>query len=166
MEIGIYSVAAIAGILLSAALLVVWSRRDISLLRGLAIPLALAATSIATGIVGNTLGNAVPLIGGITAPAGDATVLSVKAIENQGIYITFDTPGAPKLFWMPWNASTAKDLQDMIEDPGNAGVTATIPPFEFSWDRKPPTFQPLPQPKWMPDKPEQDQKPQAPHFSA
>lgn len=154
----------LAAVLLFAALLVVWSRKT-TWLRAAAIPLALLATGAASAITLYTLGFAVPLIGGLTAPAGDAPVLSSKFVMHDGIYLTLDLPAGPRLFWLPWNTKLAEKLQEMEGDPGNAGVVATIPPFEFSWDRqRPPSFQPIPQPKFLPDKP--PEPPKAPSFAA
>lgn len=163
MQTALLCCVAIFAILLGAALIVVWSRR-VNWIRPLAIPAALAAAAVATVIVGSTLGNAVPLVAGLNAPDGKVTVLSAKLIADDGIYITLDLPGAPRLFWLPWDKEMAEKLEEMLSNPDSAGVIATLPPFDWSWDTNPPTFQDLPQPKIMPDKP--DEGPQAPHFSA
>lgn len=167
MQNAIYAAAALAVILLLAALVVVWARRDVWLLRHSAIPLAIVGTLISTTIIGSTLGHAVPMISGLTAPSGEFSVLSVRVIRDDGIYITLDLPEHPKLFWTPWNKTTAERLQEMISDPENAGVMATVPPFEWSWETREPEYQALPQPKWMPDKPDQEeQQKQVPRFVA
>lgn len=163
MQNAVLLALALFAILLSAALLVVWSRR-VNWVRPLAIPLALAAASISAGIIGSTLGHAVPLIAGVTAPAGEVTLLSAKLIEGDGIYVTLDSPGAPRLYWLPWSKEMAEKLEEMLSNPDSAGVMTTIPPFEWSWDLNEPSFQEMPQPKVMPDKP--PEAPQAPHFSA
>ncbi|MHB1087052.1 MAG: hypothetical protein ACYCZ0_04885 [Minisyncoccota bacterium] len=163
MNIAIAAAAVIALVLLGAALLVVWSRR-VRWMRSLAIPLAILASAASAATVACTLGNAVPLIGGITAPAGGAPLLSAKLIPGDGLYLTLDLPVAPRLFWLPWDKKMAEDLQEMLSNPNNAAVVMVVPPFEWSWDTSDPTFQPLPQPKVLPDKPP-EAKP-APHFSA
>lgn len=153
----------LTAVLLVAALVVVWARRK-TILRPMAIPLALAAAVAGTVTVGSTLGFAVPLIGGITAPIGETVVLAVKLLMDDGIYLTLDLPNGPRLYWLPWDKETAEAVQEMLSDPNNAGVTTLVPPFEFSWDQHKPSFQPLPQPKWLPDKP--PEPPQAPRFAA
>ncbi len=166
MTQALYAIAALTVVLFGAALLVVWARRR-TWVRGAAIPVAIAAAAAAAAIVLATLGFPVPLISGVTAPTGDYSVLSNKLVLNEGIYLTLDLPGGPKLFWLPWSKTMAEMLQEMSEDPGNAGVTATIPPFEWSWDLSDPSFQPLPQPKWMDDKPlEAAPAPAVPSFAA
>lgn len=163
MNNAVNSAAILAVILLLAALIVVWVRRK-SLLRALAIPLALLAAGASAGVVGSTLGHAVPLVAGITAPAGDVPMLSAKLVRGVGIYLTLDVPDAPRLYWIPWDKKMAEAIEEMLSDPGNAGVVATVPPFEFSWDRSKPSFQPIPQPKVLPDKP--PEPPKAPSFAA
>lgn len=158
----VYAIAAVFCVLLGAALLVVWSRKDIPLIRAMAAPAAVLAAVVAAVTVGNTLGFAVPLISGVTAPAGEVVVISAKMEPNKGIYITLDLPGEPKLFWLPWDKETAQELQDLLD---GGGAMAVLPPYEWSWDLRPPDFSSLPQPKWMPDK-EDVPKQKAPHFNA
>lgn len=162
METAVYATIVIFVVLLGAALLVVWSRRDIPLIRALAAPAAIVAASAAAFTVGNTLGFAVPYIAGITAPTGEAPLISAKLAPNKGIYITLDLPGEPKLFWLPWDKEMAQRIQDLLE---GGGAMVTTPPYEWSWDTNPPTFNEMPQPKWLPEK-DVDAKPKAPHFSA
>ena len=162
MENAVYAITALTIVLLSASLLVVWSRRDIPRFRGMSIILAIVAALGSAGAVGSTLGHPVPFIAGITAPEGEVAVLSVKSVVNRGIFFTLDLPAHPKLYWLPWDRELAEKLQDMMS---NGGATARLPPFEWSWDTSPPSFQALPPPKWMPDKPE-EAKPAAPHFNA
>lgn len=164
MEHAIIFATTVTVILLTAALLVVWSRRK-TMLRALAIPLALIAASAGATAAAVVLGYGVPLVGGVTAPPGEAPLLSAKLLKDKGIYLTIDLPDQPRLYWMPWDKETAEKLEEMLSDPGNAGVMVAVPPFEWSWDLSPPSFQPLPQPKWMPDKPA-DSAPPAPHFNA
>jgi len=159
MNIAITAAVSITMLMLMAALFVVWARRE-TWLRTLAIPLALLAAAVSTATIGSTLGHAVPLINGVTAPSGDFTVLSAKLVIDDGIYITLDLPGPPRLYWLPWDKKMAESIEEML----NQGeIKATLPPFEFSWDTNAPQFLPLPQPKWMPDK---EDAPAAPHFGA
>lgn len=162
MDNAIYAAVALAIILLAAAIIVVWSRRS-TWLRTLAIPLALAATATSAATMMWVLGYGVPLIGGITAPPGDAQMLSAKLVQGRGIFVTIDLADEPRLFWLPWDKELAEKLEEMTGNPENGGVIATIPPFEWSWDKQP-TFQPMPQPKVLPDKP--PEPPKAPSFAA
>ena len=154
----------LAGVLLVMALLVVWARRR-TWLRTAAIPLAIVASGVSALTVGGTLGYAVPLIGGVTAPAGEAVLRDVKLIISNGIYVTLDFPEGPRLYWLPWSKKLAEELQEMMSESGGAeGLKMIVPPFEFSWDQSEPDFQPLPQPKVLPDKP--PAPPQALRFDA
>lgn len=164
MNHAIFMAAVIAGVLLCAALLVVWSRKT-TWLRAAAIPLALSSSVGAGVVMLSTLGFAVPLINGLTAPAGDYSVLSSKLVKDVGIFATIDLPEGPRLYWLPWDTATAEAVQEMQGDPENGGTMMSIPPFEFSWDQSKPSFQPMPQPKFLPDKPI-DTAPPAPRFAA
>lgn len=150
-------------VLLSAALLVVWARRR-NWLRALAIPSAITAAAASAAALGASLGFAVPLVPGLTAPSGDLPVLAAKLVRDKGIFITLDLPDEPRLVWMPWDQKMAEAIEEMLSNPDNAGVTAVVPPFEFSWDQHRTEFQPLPQPKVLPDKP--PEPPKAPSFAA
>lgn len=159
MEEALTAVAVLALLFLSAARMVVWSRKAGNRLRGSSIILALLATMLSAVTIGSVLGHAVPLVGGLTAPSGEQPVLSAKLIVGKGIYLTLDLPDEPKLYWLPWNRDLAEQLQKMLEEGGGFVV---VPPFEWSWDQTP-SLQPLPQPKWMPDKPPEPER--APRFS-
>lgn len=163
MTQAIHLATIMTAVLLAAALLVVWSRKT-TWLRAAAIPLAIAAAAGAGLATISTLGFAVPLINGVTAPVGQVAVLSSKLIKDVGIFATLDLPDAPRLFWLPWDTKMAENLQEAEGEPGSEGVTMTIPPFEFSWDQSKPSFQPIPQPKFLPDKP--PAPPAAPSFAA
>src|SRR3546814_8929144 len=57
---------------------------------------------------------------------------------------------------LPWNREMAEKIQALMEQE-NGGLRMTVPPFEFSWEkRKPPEVYALPQPKVLPDKPRQE----------
>jgi hypothetical protein len=164
MTQAIQFVAVISGLFLAAALLVVWSRKT-TWLRAAAIPLAVTSSVVAGFVMLATLGFAVPLINGITAPAGDYPILSSKLVNKVGIFATLDLPEGPRLYWLPWDNRMAEQLQEMEGDPNNGGTSMVVPPFEFSWDQHKPSFQPMPQPKFLPDKPA-DSAPPPPRFAA
>lgn len=154
----------IAGALLLMALLVVWSRVR-TWLRAAAIPLALTSALVTAVLMGSTLGYAIPLINGVTVPPGDYLMSDVKLLREDGIYGTITLPSGPRLYRMPWNEQMAEKLQEMMSKGGGApNLKLTVPPFEFSWGQPDPDFQPLPQPKILPDKP--PEAPQAPRFAA
>lgn len=163
MTNAILAAVIIAALFLAGSLLIVWSRRN-TWLRAAAIPLAILASAGSAVAVASTLGFAVPLIGGVTAPAGELSVLGAKLVPNDGIYVMLETP-MPRLYWTPWNREMAEKLQEMLGNPEVGGVTAAVPPFEWSWNQHPPSFQPLPQPKVLPDKPVEKQ-PIVPEFAA
>lgn len=156
--------AVLTGTLLVAALLVVWSRKT-TWLRAAAIPLALAAAGASGVAMLSTLGFAVPMINGLTAPAGDHPLLSSKLVKGVGIFATLDLPEGPRLYWLPWDTNMAEAVQEAEGAPDSGGTMMTVPPFEFSWDQSKPSFQPMPQPKFLPDKPV-DSAPPAPRFAA
>lgn len=164
MEHALMSAVVLTVIMLLAALVVVWTRKR-TWLRAVAIPGALLAASVSTFVLLESLGYAVPLIGGLTIPAGENPVLSAKFAVEQGIFVTIDLPAGPRLYWLPWSKATADSLQEMMENAQKGGsVTVTVMPFEFSWDQHAPQFNELPPPKWMPDKP--PATPGPPHFDA
>lgn len=164
MDKAIFAAAGLTIILLAAALITVWSRKNIHAIRAAAIPFALVAAMAAASVLAITMGYGVPLVAGVTAPSGDAMLLSAKMAPGKGIYITLDLPEQPRLFWLPWSREMADKIQEMLDNPENGGVKVTVPPFEWSWDTNPPQFLPLPMPKFLPDKP--PEAPAAPHFSA
>lgn len=136
------------------ATLAIWSRTP-KKARGLSVASFIVASPIAAVAIGAALGNPIPLVNGITSPAGEWTVLGVKMIVNRGIYVLIDNSDAePRYFVLPWSNEMADKLQDML-DKGEQPMV-TVPEFEWSWDQHPPTFQPAPQPKILPDKPREE----------
>lgn len=65
----------------------------------------------------------------------------------------------PRAVALPWDTRTAENLQGLFDDPANQGQAMMR--FEWSWNRHPPEFYPLPQPPVLPPKAE---PPAAPHF--
>lgn len=140
-----------------AAWIAVWSRRP-TRLRLVAILAFLAGSPVAFFSLALCLGWPVPLVGGITGPAGEFTVLGQKLVANQAIYILIDTGNAPRYYVLPWDQEQAKKLQDAADK--QAEMRVTVPPMELSWERrKPLSFHEIPQPKVLPDKPQQAEAP-------
>lgn len=136
------------------ATIAIWSRRGPARARGLAVVAFVLASPIAAGALGMSLGWPVPLYSGLTAPAGEWVVLGVKMVVGKGIYVLIDDGDIPRYYSLPWSNEMADKLQDML-DKGET-PTITVPEFEWSWDRHPPTFQPLPQPRVLPPKPREE----------
>lgn len=162
MEAAVYAITGITVLFLGAALLVAWSRKDIPIIRGWSGAIALLCAAASALMIGNTLGFATPFIAGITAPAGEVLLLGAKLVPRDGIYVMLDLPDEPKLFWLPWDKEMAERIQELMD---GGGALVTVPPYEWSWDINPPSFNELPQPKWMPEK-DVESKSMAPHFSA
>ena len=92
---------------------------------------------------------------------GEVRILGAKMIKDEAIYAYVDTgEGEPRAVALPWSTETAKQLQDVFDDPKNGGQAMMR--FDWSWDtRKEPNFYPLPQPTLpMPKEPQ----PAAPHM--
>lgn len=135
----------------------VWSRRP-TIGRAMSVLVFLSGSPIAFVSVAFCLGWPVPLIGGITGPAGEYTVLGQKLVANKAIYVMIDVGNVPRYYVLPWDQNAAKKMQDAADK--EAGMMVTIPPMEFSWERrKPLSFHELPQPQVLPQKPRQEQAP-------
>lgn len=148
-------------VIIFMGVLVVWSRRE-TMLRGVAVIVILVAMPGSLAALWVPLGWAVPLHGGLTALGGDYPVLGAKMVVGKAIYVLIDTGAEPRYYRIPWDRKLADQLQDILDNPGNAGAKISIP-YEFSWNQSAPQFHPLPQPKFLPDKPRQER---APHFDA
>lgn len=115
-----------------------------------------AMSPAAAGFLVISLGWPTPLL---TAPGGEYDVLGVKMILQRGIYVLLDKGDEPRYYWLPWNRQMADELQKAMEEKREgADVRLTMPPFEFSWERRPQVYT-LPPPKVLPDKPPQDEPP-------
>lgn len=133
------------------AFFAIWSRRT-TRARGLAVGAFLLASPVAAGCLASALGWPIPVLNGVTAPAGDWTILGNKMIVGRGIYLLIDVSDRePKYVVLPWSKELSEKLQDLM----NKGEVPqlVVPPFEFSWNQKETDIQPMPQPKWLPDKP-------------
>ena len=152
------------------ALVAVWARRK-TLFRGAAVLLFVVAAPFAGLALATTLGWAVPIIPGLTAVAGDdVEVIGVKLAVGEGIFVLVDDAGGePRYYRIEWNRKLADEIQDMMDNPDRGGLRMKIPgekgdgkegaPFEWSWDTHPPQFYAPPQPKVLPDKPQQAEPP-------
>ena len=139
----------------AAAWIAAWSRRETKA-RVLGILAFLAGSPVAFFSLALCLGWPIPLIGGITGPTGDYTVLGSKLVANEAIYVLIDVGNVPRYYSIPWDQDQAKKLQDSVDN--GSGVKATVPPMEFSWEqRNPLSFHELPQVKILPDKPRQQE---------
>lgn len=153
MTAAISSWLAITILLGIIATLAVWAR-GFSRARGLAVAAFVSASPIAAGALGAALGWPVPLVNGLNSPAGEFMVLGVKMLVGKGIYVLLDNSELePRYYWMPWSREMADKIQEEIDKP-NEGLKMIVPPFEWSWEKRP-SFYALPQPKVMPDKPAQ-----------
>lgn len=142
------------------ATLAIWAR-GFSRSRGLAVGAFLLASPAAAAALGVTLGWPVPYVQGVTVPEGKHSILGVKMLLGQGIYILLDIgDGEPRYYKLPWSNKSAEELQGAQEEGGEEGeVGLIVPPFEWSWDQGEPKFYALPQPKMLPDKPLQEAAP-------
>lgn len=136
------------------ATLAIWSRRGPARTRGLAVVAFVLGSPLAAASLGMSLGWPIPLYSGLTAPAGEWVVLGVKMVIGKGIFVLIDDGDVPRYYSLPWSNKMADKLQDML-DKGEKPMV-TIPPFELSWDRHPPSFQPMPQPRVLPTKPREE----------
>ena len=142
------------------ATLAIWAR-GFSRARGLAVGAFLLASPAAAAALAVSLGWPVPYVPGVTVPEGKHPLLGAKMVMGVGIFILLDIGDAePRYYKMPWSNKSAEELQGAQEEGGEEGEVGVItPPFEFSWDQSPPKFYALPQPKMLPDKPQQETAP-------
>ncbi len=152
--------AVATGAILTTA--VVWSRRN-TWVRGAAVAIYFTLMPMVAGAAFFSLSNPAPWIQTITVPGGDYLVLGAKMVQDEAIYVWLDF-GAdhPRYFALPWSNETADKMQDMLDAQRRGEIPGfkIIIPYEWSWDKNPPQFHPLPQPKMMPDKPPQVEPPQ------
>lgn len=139
--------------------LTIWARRP-SRARGLAVGAFLLASPMAAAALGFSLGWPVPYVPGVTVPEGKHTILGVKMLIDQGIYILLDIgDGEPRYYQLPWSNLKGNELQAALDEPGEGNVGVVVPPFEWSWDQNEPKFYADPQPKMLPDKPREEPAP-------
>jgi hypothetical protein len=85
--------------------------------------------------------------------ADRAEVLAYQLVEGEAIYLWLRLPGLmqPRYYALPWDMRTANELMAAQQNAGPGGSYGLNLPFQRSWDRQPPKFYELPQPK-LPDK--------------
>lgn len=131
--------------LLFAALawLAIWSRRA-DAMRFAAVALFLAGLPMLAFAGLESLSWSRPLWA-MHGLKGEVRVLGAKMVKDVAIYAYVDTgDGEPRAVALPWNTQTAKQLQDIFDNPDNGGQAMMR--FDWSWDtRKEPNFYPLPQ---------------------
>jgi hypothetical protein len=143
----------VLGVLASFA---IWAR-GYSRARGLAVVGFLLASPAAAGALGYSLGWPVPYVQGVTVPPGKHPILGMKLLVGKGIYLLLDIgEEEPRYYSLPWSATDAQKLQEGMDEEASQGVV--VKPFEWSWERRP-QFYADPQPKMMPDKPQQEAPP-------
>ena len=152
------------------ATITAWARNDHPA-RWVALALFLASAPLAGATFGKALGHHRPivvhaLLSGLDAAMARrgayrepvkgiaAMLLGHKMVEGVGIYLYLDQEGEPLPLVLPWSQKAAQELQDALDEAGPTGGVRVEIPFE-NWLNQPevPTFRPLPQPKFLPDKP-------------
>jgi len=137
----------------------VWSRRQ-TRWRGAAVLVAVLAVPLTAAAGIEALSYARPLWA-MWDMSGQYRVLQGKLVKDVAIYLYADMAdlGEPRSVVLPWSTETAKELQDLMDEPATGGQF--LMEYEFSWDRNTPQFHPLPQPPMLPEK---QPEPQAPRF--
>lgn len=133
-------------LLLIAAWMVVWSRRD-TILRPVAVIGAIAAIPLLVLAAADELGFHRP-VNMVIRFDGEVTVLAHKAIPNKAVYLYLDVPGQeePRAVVLPWNDNTAKQLQDLEDAARSDKKGRAKMRFSSSLERRePPQFYPMPQ---------------------
>lgn len=137
----------------------IWSRRETKM-RVLTLVSFLAFMPAVAGVGFFAMSHPAPWLQTITVPGGDYTVLGVKMVQDVAIYVWLDFgKNHPRYFALPWDNKTADQLQGLSDQQkyGDIPGFKMVIPYEWSWDKSPPQFHPLPQPKMMPDKPPQQE---------
>jgi hypothetical protein len=126
----------------------IWSRRS-TWVRGAAVAglFTVVPAIVGTGLF--ALSHPVPYHP-VFMPGGKYIVLSAKLMQDEAIYLWLDFgKDHPRYTALPWDKETAQQLQELMRkrQAGKIpGIEGEFPPFEWSWDRNPPQFHPLPQP--------------------
>jgi hypothetical protein len=145
-----------------AALLAAWARGE-GWQRNVTTLVFLASLPITFFGVMEVLGNHRPVTWEQVRGMGEKrfVLLGSKMLQDEGIYLYLDHDVVPLALELPWDEDLAQKLQDALKEMRKGGpnsqLEVIIPPYEFSWDdQKPPQFNPLPQPKFLPDKPPEE----------
>lgn len=149
----IYEAAVLVAGLLAGSLAVatIWSRKE-TWMRGAAVAVFLAAIPAVSAPAFFALSHPAPLQAVEMVTPGKYSVLSMKLIRHQGIYLWIDkAEGAdhPLYVVLPWDDRTAEQLQELQRGAKRRGQPfgMLVPQYEFSWERrKPPMFYEAPQP--------------------
>lgn len=134
----------------SLTLTTIWSRRE-TWVRGAAVALFMSAIMSAYAPAFFALSHPAPLQAVEMVTPGKYSVLGMKMIRDQGIYLWIDkAEGAdhPLYTVLPWDDRLAEKLQELQRGAKRNGQPfgMDIPKYEFSWeDREPPMFYPAPQ---------------------
>jgi hypothetical protein len=133
---------ALGGILVAAAWLAIWSRRQ-TMARHVAMLMLVAGLGgvAATGV--ESAGFPKP-IRWAWELNGEYRVLTAKLVQDTGIYLYVDSKEmTPRSYSLPWSNEKANQLQKLM-DSGENGQFAMQ--FEWSWDQRKSSFYALPQP--------------------
>lgn len=124
----------------------IWSRKDTTH-RGLAI-LFLAIWLPFLGVAAfQVLGWHKPLWAAIELN-GKQRVIGHKLVRGKAIYLYLDLGyEEPRAYRLPWNEETATQLQKALRESLRRKRRGAMMKFDHSWDKNPPQFHPLPQPK-------------------
>lgn len=134
----------------------IWSRKE-TRIRLFGFLLLLLAVPLGFMTVFSSLGYAAPYVPGINIPEGKWNVVKAYPRVYEAIYVLVDLPGEPKLYKLPWNENTLKQLEkllgpDLDRDQEDPGALLHVPSYDDSWDENEPQFLPPPQPRSMPGK--------------
>ena len=156
----IWELAALVSILLAAGLTyaTIWSRRK-TWMRAAAVTAFLALLPVSVGVGMFAMSFPAPQIMMKMLPGGKYHVLHVKMRYGEAIFLLMDVGEAtPRFFSLPWNDEVAKRLQGMLDKQrvGEGGRIYLKHRYEKSLDNNPPQFLQPPQPKMLPDKPQQE----------
>lgn len=136
------------------ALIAAWSRKD-HWGRVCVIVLFIAAIPLTHGMFGHALGNHRPISWEQLTKQGNISylLLAHKFEHEKAIYLYLDRIGPPLALVLPWDMDTAEALQQALNQAGVDGDVMVDIPYEKSIDENPIQFHALPQPKFLPDKP-------------
>lgn len=149
----LYEIAALvsASLAASLALTTIWSRRE-TWVRGAAVALFMSAIMSAYAPAFFALSHPAPLQAVEMVTPGKYSVLGMKMIRDQGIYLWIDKAESdhPLYTVLPWSDRMAEKLQELQRQAKRRGAPfgMEVPKYEFSWEtREPPMFYPAPQPQ-------------------